>query len=630
MLSTNTTFDITNVIFDQEIYYGEEVEYFTDIPDVTPIRTDSIIYKTVTGIGATHSEIVAPRHSIIVLPHISIVTSKHKYYRSEGINTIAVYGDIKKDDIFNYLATCTGHAKILTTPKGLNKVIQKLDESHMNGKRIPYESLFFLLVDECHKLIQDAFYRSDMVEFIDHFFKFERKAMVSATPIPPSDPRFKKKGFKHIKVCPDYSYKQPIELINADSLVNALQDYLLKNVVERYCIFFNSVEGIKALINQLDLQDDYKIYCSKESTELLKLGDEVNVSNSIGEFKRYNFFTSSFFNGLDIYMDVKPNVLILTDVGYRDHTLLDPYTDILQIIGRFRKTKEQKRNKEQAYNKATHINNAKYFTNPTSQSEALLKIEHSKIIYEHMLTLKQSLYDNSFYSLLDQQLKTVKPYSKLLMANGVFSHFLKDNYLDDERVKKYYTNPSSLLTAYTKTNLFNITSERKLYAKEEIIRLQKRSVRYSLKINKLMAEQLLELEQYKGMAEYYVMREEIEVLSPEMCRAFDLFGYDKLKELNFSMRKIRNELLKDDISKGLNSLPIINLIYQTFHLNTKYLVSEVKEKLITIFQEFGLEQKAKSTDVFRYFEYKEIKMKDERAYVFTSQKLFPIIAKQHI
>jgi hypothetical protein len=91
MLSTNTIFDITNVTFDQEIYYGKEVKHFTDIPNIFPIPTGSIIYKTVTGIGATHSEIVAPRHSIIVLPHVSIVTSKHQSYKDKGIETFAIH-----------------------------------------------------------------------------------------------------------------------------------------------------------------------------------------------------------------------------------------------------------------------------------------------------------------------------------------------------------------------------------------------------------------------------------------------------------------------------------------------------------------------------------------------------------
>jgi hypothetical protein len=620
--------DITNIVFDKEIYYSEDVQFFIDIPEVTPIPSNAIICKTVTGIGATHSEIVAKRHSIIVLPHISIVTSKHKAYKEKGIETFAIHGDVDLKAVYEYLTNDSEYAKILTTPKGLNKIIKVMRVFEEN---VNYKKFFFLLIDECHKLIQDATYRTDMVELMEHFFEFEQKAMISATPIPPSDPRFIAKGFKHIKVCPDYSYQQPIDVVPTDSLVNTLGEYFEANPSKCYCIFFNSVEGIKGLIKQLNIQDNYMIYCSKESSELLKLSDESNVSNIVDGFKRYNFFTSSFFNGLDIHMDNKPDVIILTDYGYRDHTLLDPYTDILQIMGRFRKTEEQKKNGEFAYRKVTHINNAKHFTNPISKQEALLRIDHSKIIYDHLLTLQQSLYDSTFAELLKQQLKTVKPYAKLLTANDDFSHFLKDNYLDDELVKAYYKSPAALLNAYINTRLYDVNPvKRKSYNKEELVMLQKKSLRYSVAMNKRMADDLLELKAYTGLDVYYEQRAEIEKLSPVIFDAYNRLGYDRISELKFRIKLIRMELLKFDIEQGLNLFPVIYMVHKTFRLNTKYKVSEIKEMLVNIFDEFDIAYKAKSTDVFRYFEYRETKKDDERAYVFTAQKLYAVGPRQHI
>ncbi len=620
--------DISKVDYNQEIYYSKEVKYFTEITEVTPIPSNCIIYKTVTGIGATHSEIVAKRNSIIVLPHISIVTSKQESYAAQGIETFAIHGDVDTKAVYEYLTNDSDYAKILTTPKGLNKIIKvmRLFEQH-----IDYRKLFFLLVDECHKLIQDATYRTDMVELMEHFFQFKNKAMISATPIPPSDPRFIANNFKHVKVCPDYYYQLPIDVIPTDSLVNTLGDYFTSNNSVCYCIFFNSVEGIKSVIKQLNIHDDYVIYCSVESNELLRRTDELNVSSTIGGFKRYNFFTSSFYNGLDIHMDVKPDVIILTDYGYREHTLLDPYTDILQIIGRFRKTEEHRSKGELAFRKATHINNSKHLLNPVTQQEALLNITYSKLIYEHLLTIKQSVFDSKFDKLLKQQLRTVKPYAKLLMASGEFSHFLKDNYLDDERVKSYYKTPATLLNAYTQTGLYDVNPiKQRVYDEEEIIRLQKKSIRYSPAMNKLMANDLRELEAYKGLDIYYEQQAEIEKLSPVIFDAYNRLGYQKLSELGFKMKPIKLELVKLNIESGLNSLPLINMVYMAFRLNAKYTVEEVKERLLTIFKEFSIPYKAKSTDVFRYFEYKETKKQGERAYVFTDKKLYAIIGKQHI
>jgi len=591
MQTINKKTNITNIVFAHEIKFPEDVEHFTEIEGVYPIPAQSIIYKTVTGIGATHSEIVAPRNSIIVLPHISIVTSKHEYYKEKlKVNTFAVYGEISQHQIFEYLRTCQGHVKLLTTPKGLNKIINVMKYSKNNGEDIPYKSIFFLLIDECHKIVQDAFYRTDMVELMEHFFEFDNKAMVSATPIPPSDPRFRKQGFKHIKVTPEYDFKQDVELIHADSLVNGLQSYLRENESDHYCIFFNSIVGINSLIKQLDLVNDYHIFCAKQSTDELKVNRELNASFNLeefkkchGEFKKYNFFTSSFFNGLDIILKYKPNIVMLTDCSYKDHTMLDPYTDILQIIGRFRKQDK----KELPYNKITHINNAaSKVLNPISEEQALLKVQQSKCVYDHIYVLKKSLANDDYDELFEQALSTVKPYAHLLKKDGEFCHFLFDNYMDDERVKNYYQSASALRTAYSDTKLYNIINKREIYEKSERIKLQKKSLRYSPEMNRTMAQALLELEDYKGIDVYNEQRAIIEKLSPLVFKAYDRLGYDMIKSFGFKKTKIEKAVLKLDIAEGKNFFPLFNLMHSSFNLNQYYPVNVIKVKIQEIFDEF--------------------------------------------
>ena len=50
--------------------------------------------------------------------------------------------------------------------------------------------------------------------------------------------------------------------------------------------------------------------------------------------KRYNFFTSRFFNAVDMELEEQPHVIML--VYFAEHTMIDPYTDAIQIVGRFR------------------------------------------------------------------------------------------------------------------------------------------------------------------------------------------------------------------------------------------------------------------------------------------------------
>ena len=363
-----------SIIFDKEIVFPIEITRFTEIPEVNPIPSNTIIYKTVCGLGATHSEIVSKRDSIIILPHLSIVKSKHNDPKYKEL-TFAVHGGVTVEQVYNYLASGSAeYRKLLTTPAGLKKIIKA---TQLTG--LKYKSSFFVLVDECHKLIQDAGYRGDMLEMMENFFQFDRKAMISATPIPPSDPRFVGQKFKHYKVTPDFAYKKVIKLINSNSVLSSLKQYINENPSKCYFIFFNSVSGILSLIKQLKIKRDVKIFCSEEYTNHLK-DRGVKYAHSLYDgYAKYNFLTSSFYNGLDIKIsDVIPNVIIISDCSFGNHCIVDPFTDVLQISGRFRDIKDLP---------LVHINNGSRFITPLNLDESRDEIVKSKKAYETLSCL---------------------------------------------------------------------------------------------------------------------------------------------------------------------------------------------------------------------------------------------------
>ena len=633
MKTIRKTDNITNIDFNQVIQFSKEVIHFTDIQEINPIPSNTIIHKTITGLGATHSEIVAERHSIIVLPYVSIILDKQKTY-AESHLTFAVHADISVFEVAHYLMNGSDYAKILTTPKGLDKVVKALrwikyyhPESNVNCFRD-----FFLLIDECQKLIQDSHYRNDMLDLMEHFFKFDNKAMISATVIPPSDPRFIKQGFRNVKVTPNFKcevnrdlYIPEVNIVHSNSLINGVQKYLDENQSDHHCIFFNTVEGIKSLISQLQLTDDYQIFCSKESKDLLKLASEPNAKSEIGELKKYNFFTKSFFNGLDIIVDYKPDVLIITDVGYRTHTMLDPYSDILQIIGRFRRHKDR----SNGYNKVTHININTKNMKLVSQETAIKKVEDSQRIYEALDNLRHAHGYQELRPAITQMMSTVKPYFKLL-HNEEFSTYLFDNYMDNRRVKNYYVNEHALYSGYINTGLYKVSNNRGIYQKEELIRFETQILRYSKELNKLMADTLLDLENYKMLDIYYDQQFKLAKRSPLIFDAFYRLNYDTINALRFNKKKIETELLKLDIATDRNSLPIITLAHSTFRLNKIYTWKCVKDTLQRLYDEFSIKYVAKSTDIEKYFEVKICKRRDERCYIFTDYKQFPVAQLKHI
>lgn len=166
---------------------------------IKEIPTNTILNKVMTGCGATTLEINAARHSIIIEPNVPVIIGK----KAQHAFLFAVYEGTTREDVKAYLSgEEDGYRKIITTPEGFDKKV--LPAMYELG--LPLYEDYFLLFDECEKPVQDVGYRGDIYLPVEDFFKFKGKAMVSATPIIPSDPRFEEQGFEMIRIVPTYDY----------------------------------------------------------------------------------------------------------------------------------------------------------------------------------------------------------------------------------------------------------------------------------------------------------------------------------------------------------------------------------------------------------------------------------------
>ena len=173
-------------------------QYLSDVMEKIP--SNCILSKRIPGCGATTLELDTDRSSIIVVPNVPVIVSKCNKYP----NLLGVYEGVNTGKIVNYLNN--NHIrKIMTTPESLCKVKNACEKCGIN-----IYADFFLLMDECHQLVKDVDYRVDIVTPMKDFFLFKNKALVSATPIGFSDPRFKENGFEEIAITTDYDYRQEI------------------------------------------------------------------------------------------------------------------------------------------------------------------------------------------------------------------------------------------------------------------------------------------------------------------------------------------------------------------------------------------------------------------------------------
>ncbi|MES2872387.1 MAG: hypothetical protein V4708_01605 [Bacteroidota bacterium] len=574
--------------YNLEVFFSKDTLHYTDLPsNVNPIPTDSIIYKTITGIGATYSEVIAERNSIIVLPHISIVKAKHKLHRELGHDTLAVYGEITMNQVKDYIEAMPLRKKIFTTPAGLEKI--KLALIALGNHKCEG---YFLLLDECHKQIMDAQYREDMLKCMETFFEFNQKAMISATPVPPSDPRFIEHNFQHVKLTPEYDHKKTIRLIHSNSIVDSVEYLMVEEKSEGYFIFFNSINGIQNIVENLQINSESALFCSNENSFTYKdVFNNVYSEFDHANLKKYNFFTSSFYNGFDINIDYDPTVFIITDLGFAQHSIIDPYTDAIQIIGRFR---DRKCN-------TIHINNSSKRTTPVSELDAIERINLSKQIYTFVNDLKYSATSGPIVEYLKQQQQRTTPYATLLTRSGQFSYFKQDNYLNEQRIKSYYAASWLLKQSYSDTNLFLVKDDPMQFDASTLVHLSQKTSKYS-RVNIIKyVESLQVMELIDGTEEYYNYKEQIRLFLPVLHEAYHRLGIYAIADLDYKIKPIKTALLKLDKIEGSNSNALIEAIYMDFNLNVSYTCEKIKLKLAKLYDAFDHKMTAMAPQIEHYF-----------------------------
>lgn len=284
------------------------------------------IIKKITNIGLTTCELTAPRHSIIVVPFKALAYQKErqddlvvasgmedriKRYRDGGISKYDMNEDIKVK-------------KILVTPESFMKVIEELGE--------PVYKKYFILIDEIDLFQSEMDYRGDLEPVIDEYFKFENRALTSATLRDFSHPDLKledkcfigREGEKKVKINIRET-KEPVI-----SLKNRIIE--LQQQREKVFIALNDINMARASIHLLGSHSDCKIMCSDQNEKK----DELLREHLYGELisaklpTKFTFATASYYSGVDF--DERVHIILVVD-HRKSHTLLS-IEKIKQILGR--------------------------------------------------------------------------------------------------------------------------------------------------------------------------------------------------------------------------------------------------------------------------------------------------------
>ena len=570
-------------------------QYLSDVMDKIP--SNCILSKRIPGCGATTLELDTNRSSIIVVPNLPVILSKCNKYP----NLLGVYEGVNIGKIINYLNNNRTH-KIMTTPESLCKVKSACERCGIN-----IYTDFFLLMDECHQLVKDVDYRTDIVTPMNDFFRFNCKALVSATPIEFSDPRFKESGFEVVEITADYDYRQEITVTHTYNIAKAVGEYL-ESHNGTICFFINSAVEIYSIMKHFDLLKDSVVYCAPKCRNKLKAKyDFTNAHTewSADTMKRYNFFTGRFYTAFDLELPYKPDLVMLTDPFNAEYTILDVETDCIQICGRFRN----------GINSATHI----YRVNPEIIVKSREQVEWEISAHEFAYTIINTLYNNADSKegrfAFGTALETL-PFRKFLYEDFTKNWFAIDNEINEVLVQGRYQTLLFIQEWYSSCHFFNPTFTRCEYDEEDAkLKIVRNACSVKDKRRK-MVQLLSEIEE--PQSEYALdFTNYMRKIDPFIVDAYEVLGKERIEELKYNQKKINEDMILAE-RKGNK---VVRLIKNYFRVGNDYLNDTIVNKISEFFERLNIhpEKEIKPSIILDYYQAVQIKKNGKRGYRLVSE-----------
>ena len=565
-------------------------QYLSDIMNEIP--SDCILSKRIPGCGATTLELNTDRNSIIIVPNVPVILSKCSKYP----NLLGVYEGVKLNRVVEYIAS-NAICKIMTTPESFYKVKSACEKLGIN-----IYTDFFLLMDECHQLITDVDYRIDIVMPMNDFFMFKQKALVSATPIGFSDPRFGENHFDTIEVEADYDYRQDITITHTYNIAKAVGEYL-ETHNGTVCFFVNSVVTIYSLMKHFNLLEDSSVYCAPKSRSKLK--NEYIFHNAYSEWssdtmKKYNFFTGRFFTAFDLELDYKPDLVMITDPHRAEYTLLDIDTDCIQICGRFRN----------GVNSVTHI----YEANPNIVAKDREQIEWEisahEVVYNTLDTLYNSAETKEKRFAFSEALETL-PFRNFQYPDFTKNWFAIDNEINAVMTKSRYQSRTSITTWYKENYFFNPTFTFCDYNENDKKLKIVKAARSVKDKRRKMVKLLSDIEE--PASEYALdFKNEMRKIDPFIVDAYEVLGKERIEEVKYNQKQLREDMIMAE-RKGNK---VVRLIKNRFSVGSFYLNETIVNEFTRIFELLNIhpEKEIKPSIILDYFQAVPFKRNGKRGY----------------
>jgi hypothetical protein len=595
--------EIEHLDLDRDQRWLSQTDKFKD-----GIPSGYVIDKFLPNIGGTESELRADRNSIITEFNSPVLEGKMEALDQDGLNRLypnilIVMSGVEIPTINKYLRGPITPKKIMCTSDAyMSKVKVAIERD--NPEFNLYKD-FFMLIDEFDKLTKDKKFRKKITACLTDFFLFESRSMISATAMIPSDPRFAAKGFKFLKIRPTYDCKKDITLHWTNNVFCKLSDEIKRLRNNDLYIFINSPTLIHSIISMMKIESESMVFCSEDAKLKLKRHHNFTIATTSPKgFKRYNFLTSRFFSAVDIKVPANSHVIMVTHVNEASYTMLDPYSDSVQIFGRLRN----------GMLSLSHIFNLNPRLEVKSaedlKNEILTSVTAHKMIEKTKNQFEKLEQGNT--SVFDQAL-TRHDYANFVDEFGDFDYFLFDNYLLTEKTKGYYRNIKLLTEAYQATGFFNVTvkpiapydqTDKDLFINQR----RKAGLEYNESFGRA-------LDKYDNRPPGVIIFDfsgttyDLRKNDPVLSEIYDDIKLEGMISSDFKMNKMKT--LQKDLKKNrlLNNKDFVNEIKSLYKLGDIILFPDIVKALQTIYNKYGIIKVASARQIERYYKARPTKNK---------------------
>ncbi|MEN5086604.1 hypothetical protein ABE426_09055 [Sphingobacterium faecium] len=576
-----------------------------------PVPTNTIFCKNLTGIGATHIELnIAQRNSIIVEPNVPVIIDKTKGRK----DVLGIFEGVTKVQIKKYLRSSTEYKKLVTTPESLPKIIAVFEEMEVD-----YLNTYFMFIDECDKLTKDVNYRKSILLSLEYFFKFKYKAFVSATALIPSDPRFKENGFSLRSVIPTFDIKRDLNVITTNHSLSTLNKVLKSSKADKVFIFLNSISGIASIIKSLKIDKLSSVFTSKDGRkEFYEKTNGVNPNHVLDivdnpKFSKFNFLTSRYFSAVDIKLNESVDIVMISDIDSFQHSMIDPSTDVLQIIGRLRNKK--------LVNSITFICKIPKRINYVSELSMEEAFTFGTKLRDFLKTAYISTQNYEIKSFIEQFIE-INGDRAFFNDDFTPNNFMMDNFRLENKVKSMYSSTEKLINAIkgasireTDIKYFNVEHIEESYDLFSLdIKLISARKPFKDRYEELITimETIQKLKKKRGESDYKIDNlEESESMIiryyKEMYEIYLNEGVEKLRKIGKKQKAIKDYFALYYENTHLKNVPLISELYKKFEVGKEYNQSELLDAFMAIYQKYDPEGKRETKTIERLYNIRSFK-----------------------